>query len=68
MLQENLVAEGFEIVPWKLEIRVLKENWKERVFLQHIDSLTCIHSCDFLLESLSPFIFLSKPQCPISKG
>jgi hypothetical protein len=40
---------GLGFIPWKLEIRVLRENWKERVFLQHIDSLTFIHSYDLLV-------------------
>jgi len=29
-----------------LDIRVLREKWKERLFLEHIDSLTYIHPCD----------------------
>jgi hypothetical protein len=45
-LEANLGFLGLGFIPWKLEIRVLIENWKERVFLQHIDSLTCIHSSD----------------------
>jgi hypothetical protein len=43
---DHPVVPRLRFIPWKLEIRILRENWKERVFLQHIDSLTLIHTCD----------------------
>ena len=56
---EHFGVLGLGFISWKLQIRILRENQKESVFLQHINSLTGTHVCDDMLLREESVHFLS---------